>query len=51
MVYREVAECEGEACLLPGEEGPVGWTDARFDHIIQLRSHNLESMGLGPFNH
>eukprot|EP00090_Calanus_glacialis_P014493 TRINITY_DN23297_c0_g1_i1.p1 TRINITY_DN23297_c0_g1~~TRINITY_DN23297_c0_g1_i1.p1 ORF type:complete len:567 (-),score=145.41 TRINITY_DN23297_c0_g1_i1:201-1901(-) len=41
-IIKDFRECDHADCLLEGESSPVGWSDTRFEHIMNLRQKSLE---------
>jgi collagen beta-1,O-galactosyltransferase len=41
-IIRDFEPCHGEGCRLEYEEGPVGWTDERFSHVMHMRQAALQ---------
>jgi len=41
-IIKDLRECKNADCLLDGETSPVGWSDTRFEHIMDLRQKSLD---------
>jgi hypothetical protein len=40
-IIKDFEPCFGEDCRLEDEEGPVGWTEARFGHVMRMRQASV----------